>query len=72
MSVNLSARQLQRPDIAQLVERVLKTTGLEARYLRLDITETVYIKALESNTASLDELKRQGVCGSTTSRRAEA
>jgi diguanylate cyclase (GGDEF)-like protein len=41
ISVNLSARQLQRPDIAQIVERVLKKTGLESRYLRLDITETV-------------------------------
>jgi diguanylate cyclase (GGDEF)-like protein/PAS domain S-box-containing protein len=61
MSVNLSARQLQRPDISQIVERVLKKTGLEARYLRLDITETVYIKALEGNTQALDELKRMGV-----------
>jgi diguanylate cyclase (GGDEF)-like protein/PAS domain S-box-containing protein len=61
MSVNLSARQLQRPDIAQIVERVLKKTGLESRYLRLDITETVYIRALEGNTQALDELKRLGV-----------
>jgi EAL domain-containing protein (putative c-di-GMP-specific phosphodiesterase class I) len=62
MSVNLSARQLQRPDIAQSVERVLKKTGFEARYLRLDITEILYIKALEGNTAVLDELRRMGVC----------
>jgi diguanylate cyclase (GGDEF)-like protein/PAS domain S-box-containing protein len=62
ISVNLSARQLQRPDIAQIVERVLKKTGLESRYLRLDITETVYIEALEGNTEALDELRRLGVC----------
>ena len=61
MSVNLSARQLQRPDISQIVERVLKKTGLEARCLRLDITETVYIKALEGNTQALDELRSLGV-----------
>jgi EAL domain-containing protein (putative c-di-GMP-specific phosphodiesterase class I) len=61
MSVNLSARQLQRPDISQSVERVLKKTRLAARCLRLDITETVYIKALEGNTRALDELKRLGV-----------
>jgi diguanylate cyclase (GGDEF)-like protein/PAS domain S-box-containing protein len=61
MSVNLSAKQLQRPDIAQIVERVLKKTGLEARYLRLDITETVYIQVLEGNTQALDELTRMGV-----------
>jgi diguanylate cyclase (GGDEF)-like protein len=61
ISVNLSARQLQRPDIAQIVERVMKKTGLESRYLRLDITETVYIKALEGNTQALDELRSLGV-----------
>jgi EAL domain-containing protein (putative c-di-GMP-specific phosphodiesterase class I) len=61
MSVNVSARQLQRPDIAQIVERMLKKTGLEARCLSLDITETVYIKALEGNTRTLDELMRLGV-----------
>jgi diguanylate cyclase (GGDEF)-like protein/PAS domain S-box-containing protein len=62
ISVNLSARQLQRPDIAQIVERVMKKTGLESRYLRLDITETVYIEALEGNTQALDELRSLGVC----------
>jgi diguanylate cyclase (GGDEF)-like protein/PAS domain S-box-containing protein len=62
MSVNLSAKQLQRPDIAQIVEKVLKKSGLESRYLRLDITETVYIKALEGNTKALDELQHLGVC----------
>jgi diguanylate cyclase (GGDEF)-like protein/PAS domain S-box-containing protein len=61
VTVNISARQLGRPDIARSVERVLRESGLEARYLRLDITETVYIKALEGNTQALDELRRMGV-----------
>ncbi len=30
--------------------------------MSLDITETLYIKVLEGNTAALDELKRMGVC----------
>ena len=61
MAVNLSARQLQSPDLAGTVEAVLKETGLKASSLSLDITETVYIKVLEGNTAALDELKRLGV-----------
>ena len=61
ISVNLSARQLQRPDLATTIEGVLRRTGIEAQCLSLDITETVYIKALEGNTAALDELKRLGV-----------
>jgi len=61
MAVNLSARQLCRPDLAETVEGVLKEAGLEASCLSLDITETVYVKDLEGNTAALDELKRLGV-----------
>jgi diguanylate cyclase (GGDEF)-like protein/PAS domain S-box-containing protein len=61
MAVNLSARQLQRPDLASTVEGVLRQTGLEACSLSLDITETVYIKALVGDTTTLDELKQLGV-----------
>jgi EAL domain-containing protein (putative c-di-GMP-specific phosphodiesterase class I) len=61
MSVNLSARQLRRPDLATTVEDVLQRTGVEASCLSLDITETVYIDVLEGNTATLDELKGLGV-----------
>jgi diguanylate cyclase (GGDEF)-like protein/PAS domain S-box-containing protein len=61
VSVNLSARQLRRPDLARTVEKVLRETGLDAHCLSLDITETVYVETLEENTAALDELKRMGV-----------
>jgi diguanylate cyclase (GGDEF)-like protein/PAS domain S-box-containing protein len=61
VSVNLSARQLRRPDLARTVEKVLRETGLDARSLSLDITETVYVETLEENTAALDELRRMGV-----------
>ena len=61
VSVNLSARQLRRPDLARTVEKVLRETGLDARSLSLDITETVYVETLEENTATLDELRRMGV-----------
>ena len=61
ISVNLSARQLQCPDLARIVEDALQETGLEACSLVLDITETVYVRALEGNIATLDELKGLGV-----------
>ena len=61
INVNLSAKQLQRPDLASTVEEVLQRTGLDAACLTLDITETVYIKVLEENTAVLNDLKRLGV-----------
>jgi diguanylate cyclase (GGDEF)-like protein len=61
MSVNLSASQLSRLDLADTVERVLGETGLEGSCLILDVTETVYAKVLAANTAILDRLKGLGV-----------
>jgi predicted signal transduction protein with EAL and GGDEF domain len=61
MSVNLSASQLSRLDLAHTVERVLGETGLEGSCLILDVTETVYVKVLAGNTAMLDRLRGLGV-----------
>jgi diguanylate cyclase (GGDEF)-like protein/PAS domain S-box-containing protein len=61
MTVNLSARQLARPDLAETVEAILKETGLEGNRLTLDITETIYVKTLAGNTAALDRLRGLGV-----------
>ena len=61
MSVNLSASQLSRSDLAETVERVLGETGLEGSRLILDVTETVYVKVLAANTAILDRLRVLGV-----------
>jgi diguanylate cyclase (GGDEF)-like protein/PAS domain S-box-containing protein len=41
MSVNMSRRQFERPDLVQQVARVLKETRLEPRSLCLDVTEAV-------------------------------
>jgi diguanylate cyclase (GGDEF)-like protein/PAS domain S-box-containing protein len=61
MSVNLSASQLSRSDLADTVERVLRETGLQGSRLTLDVTETVYVQVLAGNTAILDCLGGLGV-----------
>jgi diguanylate cyclase (GGDEF)-like protein/PAS domain S-box-containing protein len=61
MSVNLSASQLSRPDLVDTVEGILKETGLEGSCLTLDVTETIYVRALAGNTAFLDRLRGLGV-----------
>ncbi len=44
VSVNLSARQVARPDVAQTVADVLVRTGLDPGHLCLEITETVLME----------------------------
>jgi diguanylate cyclase (GGDEF)-like protein/PAS domain S-box-containing protein len=61
ISVNLSPRQLARGDIVGQVERVLLETGLEAKYLELEITESVMATDVEKSFAMLTELRAMGV-----------
>jgi diguanylate cyclase (GGDEF)-like protein len=61
ISVNLSAKQLRRPDFEDVIARALQESGLHASSLSLDLTETVYISALQDDTAALDRLKATGV-----------
>ncbi len=61
VSVNLSAKQLARPDLADTVEGVLGRTGLEGNCLSLDVTETVYVRALEGDDLGLGRLRGMGV-----------
>lgn len=44
ISVNVSILQLERPNFYEIVKSVLMETGLEARYLQLEITETILTK----------------------------
>jgi diguanylate cyclase (GGDEF)-like protein/PAS domain S-box-containing protein len=59
--VNLSARQFQRSNLAQEVAEVLRDTGLEQRYLELEITESVVMEDARSTISTLWELKDLGV-----------
>jgi len=61
MSVNLSARQLQDPDLPQQVLGVLEETGLEPRFLDLEITENNAMQSAASTIAVLSRLKAEGV-----------
>ncbi|WP_217585752.1 sensor domain-containing protein [Lentibacillus saliphilus] len=55
VSVNLSARQFHQKDLVEKIERVLTTTGLEAQYLELEITESM---AMSHESYILDTMKR--------------
>jgi diguanylate cyclase (GGDEF)-like protein/PAS domain S-box-containing protein len=61
VSVNVSARQFHQDDFVQTVVAVLQKTGLEARYLEIELTESMVMHDAEKLVAMLDELKRIGV-----------
>jgi diguanylate cyclase (GGDEF)-like protein/PAS domain S-box-containing protein len=61
LSVNLSAKQLQQPNLATEIAEVLKKTGLAPINLKLEITESVAMSDAEGMLARLHELKALGV-----------
>lgn len=61
ISVNLSAKQFAQPDLIGQVKKTLGETGLEAKYLKLEITESVVMKNAEIATEMLMQLCALGV-----------
>jgi diguanylate cyclase (GGDEF)-like protein len=61
VSVNLSARQFQQPDLLAQVARVLEETGLPPQSLELEITESSAMQNAENTIYTLREFKALGV-----------
>ncbi len=61
MSVNVSARQFHRPDFVEQVLSVLDETGARPANLRLELTESLLLKDVDSTIAKMMRLKAVGV-----------
>ena len=61
VSVNLSALQLRHAGLVDLVARILNETGLDARYLDLELTETMVMGKAQPVIDCLHALKALGV-----------
>jgi diguanylate cyclase (GGDEF)-like protein/PAS domain S-box-containing protein len=61
MAVNLSARQIARPELVDEVRDILLDTGLEPSTLILEITESVMMQDMELSIERLGSLKELGV-----------
>jgi EAL domain-containing protein (putative c-di-GMP-specific phosphodiesterase class I) len=61
MAVNLSAVQLDQPDIAQTVSAALQRSGLDPKALEVEITETVVVRESLRAADVLTQLRQLGV-----------
>ncbi|VXD14175.1 putative Diguanylate cyclase [Planktothrix serta PCC 8927] len=61
MSVNVAGRQFSQLKLVNMIQEVLEETGLEAKNLRLEITEGVIMEHFESATTQLQELRDLGI-----------
>ncbi|HAX79653.1 MAG TPA: diguanylate cyclase [Cyanobacteria bacterium UBA11372] len=61
MAVNLSARQFMQQNLIDKIAQILAETGLEPRYLEIEITETTAIQDIDFTISMLQTLKNMGI-----------
>lgn len=61
VAVNLSSQQFHKSDLPEQVARALAASGLEPRYLRLELTEGALIQDPEQTAHTLRRLRAMGV-----------
>jgi diguanylate cyclase (GGDEF)-like protein len=60
-SVNVTALQFLRPDFVNTVKTALENTGLDAKYLDLELTESVFMSDFDITINRMNELRALGV-----------
>jgi diguanylate cyclase len=61
MSVNVSARPLREPAVADDIQRLVGDCGLDPRLLALEVTESVLVQDVEAMAAKLRDLTAHGI-----------
>ncbi len=61
MAVNLSAYQFRQKQLVETVARALRETGMDPRYLELEITESTAMQDVEFTIAMLRSLREMGI-----------
>lgn len=61
IAVNLSVKQMQQPDFVEVVKGALRSSGLAAEYLEVEITESIAISNLSRTIRVLQELRNHGI-----------
>jgi len=61
ISVNVSGKQFRQPDFIEVVERVLKETGFDPRWLELELTESVIMEDVQTAIMTLTDLKIRNI-----------
>jgi diguanylate cyclase (GGDEF)-like protein/PAS domain S-box-containing protein len=60
VSVNLSARQFHYANLVEMIDGVIKKTGIDPQDLDLELTESTIMEHLEETTETLRKLKDMG------------
>ena len=60
VAVNLSGRQFADPNLEQVIYDVIESSGLEAKYLELEVTESMLMDNIDKVIEQLNRIKQTG------------
>ena len=60
VAVNLSSRQFTDPNLEQVIYDVIEASGLEAKYLELEVTESMLMDNIDKVIEQLNRIKKTG------------
>jgi diguanylate cyclase (GGDEF)-like protein len=61
VAVNVSTLQFDRPEMIQTVTDALRDTGLEPRYLELELLESLLVQRIDESARRMEQLRQLGV-----------
>lgn len=61
IAINVSAHQFKQPEFIDLIQRVIKETGVDANRLELELTESILMDNLDLTLEVLTRLRAMGV-----------
>ncbi len=61
VSVNLSSKEFRQPELAKLIAKTLKQSGLDPKYLKLEITESHVMEDSELAVKIIGRLRKLGL-----------
>ena len=61
MAVNLSARQFRQDTLVEMIDNILRETGVSPKLLELELTEGLLMENTDETSAILGQLKSRGV-----------
>lgn len=61
LSVNVSPRQFHQPGFVKQVTDIIDETGIDPRFLELEVTETILVEHIEDVSEKMQKLKRRGI-----------
>ena len=61
VAVNFSAKQLQQENIVDIIKNILEDTGLEAKWLEIEITESMFMTNFQESKEVLVKIQALGI-----------